>query len=153
MSAIGNVLWFLMGGFFMGLGWWLAGLIAFVTIVGIPWGRACFVIGQFAFLPFGKKAISRKALTHQDDVGTGGLGLLGNIVWFIFAGFWLALGHVGSALICFLTIIGIPFGIQHLKLAGLALAPIGQTIVPKEVAQAAREQSAHVVVAGLRSGR
>lgn len=153
MSAIGNVLWFLMGGFFMGLGWWFAGLVAFVTIVGIPWGRACFVIGQFAFLPFGKEAISRKALTHQDDVGTGGLGLLGNIVWFILAGFWLALGHVGSALICFLTIIGIPFGIQHLKLAGLALAPIGQTIVPKEVAQVAREQSAQAVVAGLRSGR
>lgn len=153
MSAIGNVLWFLMGGFFMGLGWWFAGLVAFVTIVGIPWGRACFVIGQFAFLPFGKEAISRKALTHQDDVGTGGLGLLGNVVWFIFAGFWLALGHVGSALICFLTIIGIPFGIQHLKLAGLALAPIGQTIVPKEVAQVAREQSAQAVVAGLRSGR
>lgn len=152
MSAIGNVLWFLMGGFFMGLGWWFAGLVAFVTIVGIPWGRACFVIGQFAFLPFGKEAISRKALTHQDDVGTGGLGLLGNVVWFIFAGFWLALGHVGSALICFLTIIGIPFGIQHLKLAGLALAPIGQTIVPKEVAQVAREQSAQAVVAGLRSG-
>ena len=152
MSAIGNVLWFLMGGFFMGLGWWVAGLVAFVTIVGIPWGKACFVIGQFAFLPFGKEAISRKELTHQDDIGTGGLGLLGNIVWFLFAGFWLALGHVGSALVCFVTVIGIPFGIQHLKLAGLALAPIGQTIVPKEVAQAARRQSAEAVVAGLRSG-
>lgn len=152
MSAIGNVLWFLMGGFFMGLGWWLAGLIAFVTIVGIPWGKACFVIGQFAFLPFGKEAISRRELTHQDDIGTGGLGLLGNIIWFIFAGLWLALGHVGSAVLCFITIIGIPFGIQHLKLAGLALAPIGQTIVTKEVAQAARQQSAVAVVAGRRSG-
>lgn len=152
MSAIGNVLWFLMGGFFMGLGWWLAGLIAFVTIVGIPWGKACFVIGQFAFLPFGKEAISRRELTRQDDIGTGGLGLLGNIVWFIFAGLWLALGHVGSAVLCFITIIGIPFGIQHLKLAGLALAPIGQTIVAKEVAQAVRQQSAVAVVTGLRSG-
>jgi len=153
MSAIGNVLWLLLGGFFMGLGWWLAGLVALVTIVGIPWGKACFVIGQFAFLPFGKEAISRQALTGQEDIGTGGLGLLGNIVWFIFAGLWLALGHVGSALVCFVTIIGIPFGIQHLKLAGLALAPIGQTIVTKEVAQAARQQSAGAVVADLRSGR
>lgn len=153
MSAIGNLLWLLMGGFFMGLGWWVAGLVAVITVVGIPWAKACFVIGQFAFLPFGKEAISRKVLTQQDDVGTGGLGLLGNIVWFVFAGLWLALGHVASAVFCFITILGIPFGIQHLKLAGLALAPIGQTIVSKEVARAARQQSAEAVVAELRQGR
>lgn len=150
MGLIGNLLWFLLGGLFMGLGWWFLGLIAFITIVGIPWGKACFVIGKFAFFPFGKEAISRKELTHQDDIGTGGLGLIGNIIWFIFAGLWLALGHVFSALICFVTIIGIPFGIQHLKLAGLALAPIGKTIVPKEVAQAARQQSAEQEVARVR---
>jgi uncharacterized membrane protein YccF (DUF307 family) len=75
---------------------------------------------------------------------------LGNIVWFVFAGLWLAIGHVLSALVCFITIIGIPFGIQHLKLAGLALAPIGKTIVPKEVAQAARQQSAEAEVARVR---
>ncbi|MFG6465343.1 YccF domain-containing protein [Roseateles sp. BYS87W] len=153
MSAIGNLLWLLMGGFFMGLGWWAAGLVAVITVVGIPWAKACFVIGQFAFLPFGKEAISRKVLTQQDDVGTGGLGLLGNIVWFVFAGLWLALGHVASAVFCFITILGISFGIQHLKLAGLALAPIGQTIVSKEVARAARQQSAEAVVAELRQGR
>ncbi|MEN9688964.1 MAG: hypothetical protein RI998_961 [Pseudomonadota bacterium] len=134
----------------MGLGWWVLGLLAFLTIVGIPWGRACFVIGLFAFFPFGKEAISRKELTNQEDIGTGGLGLLGNIVWFVFAGLWLAIGHVLSALVCFITIIGIPFGIQHLKLAGLALAPIGKTIVPKEVAQAARQQSAEAEVARVR---
>ena len=121
----------------MGLGWWLAGLLAFITIVGIPWAKACFVIGQFAFLPFGKVAISRKYLTKQDDIGTGFLGGLGNIIWFIFAGVWLAIGHLLSALLCFVTIIGIPFGIQHLKLAGVALAPIGKTIVDKEVAASA----------------
>ncbi len=134
----------------MGLGWWVLGLLAFLTIVGIPWGRACFVIGLFAFFPFGKEAISRKELTNQEDIGTGGLGLLGNIVWFVFAGLWLAIGHVLSALVCFITIIGIPFGIQHLKLAGLALAPIGKTIVRKEVAQAARQQSAEAEVARVR---
>jgi uncharacterized membrane protein YccF (DUF307 family) len=105
--------------------------------VGIPWAKACFVIGQFAFLPFGKVAISRKNLTKQDDIGTGTLGLLGNVIWFIFAGVWLAIGHLLAALFCFVTIIGIPFGIQHLKLASIALAPIGRTIVDKEVAEAA----------------
>jgi uncharacterized membrane protein YccF (DUF307 family) len=137
MGFIGNVLWFVFGGFVMGLGWWLAGLLALVTIVGIPWAKACFVIGQFAFFPFGKVAISRKDLSKQDDIGTGALGFLGNVIWFIFAGVWLAIGHLLSALLCFITIIGIPFGYQHLKLAGLALMPIGKTIVDKDTAAAA----------------
>ena len=136
MGFIGNVLWFVFGGFVMGLGWWLAGVLAAITIVGIPWAKACFVIGQFAFLPFGKVAINRRDLSRQDDIGTGTLGLLGNVIWFIFAGIWLAIGHLLSALLCFGTIIGIPFGYQHLKLASLALAPIGKTIVDKEVAAA-----------------
>ena len=150
MSAIGNLLWFVMGGALMGLGWWLAGLLAFVTIVGIPWGKACFVIGQFAFFPFGREAMSRKELSNTDDIGTGGLGLVGNIIWFIFAGVWLAIGHVLSALACFVTIIGIPFAVQHLKLAGIALAPIGKTIVTKEVAAAARRNAAEATVDRLR---
>lgn len=150
MSAIGNFLWFVLGGFVMGLAWWLAGLLAFVTIVGIPWGRACFVIGSFAFFPFGKEAVSRKSLTKRDDVGTGGLGVVGNVIWFVFAGVWLAIGHVLSAISCFVTIIGIPFGVQHLKLAGIALAPIGKTIVTKEVAAALRQQDAEASLARLR---
>ena len=142
MGAIGNLIWFVCGGVFMGLGWWLAGLLALVTIVGIPWAKACFVIGQFAFFPFGKEAVDRKDLYQQEDIGTGSLGLLGNIVWFIFAGVWLAIGHIFSAVACFVTIIGIPFALQHLKLAGIALAPIGMTIVPKEVAAAVRSETA-----------
>ncbi len=134
MGLIGNILWFIFGGFVMGLGWWLAGLLAALTIVGIPWAKACFVIGQFAFLPFGKVAVSRDALSGSEDIGTGVLGTVGNIIWFVFAGIWLAIGHLGSALLCFVTIIGIPFGVQHLKLAVIALAPIGKTIVDKEVA-------------------
>jgi uncharacterized membrane protein YccF (DUF307 family) len=89
------------------------------------------VIGQFAFLPFGKEAVSRGLVTGEDDIGTGALGMVGNILWFIFAGVWLAIGHVVTALALFLTIIGIPFGVQHLKLAVLALAPIGKKIVTK----------------------
>lgn len=113
----------------MGLAWWLVGLMAFITIIGIPWGKACFVIGQFSFFPFGKEAVNRDVLTQTKDVGTGAFGVLGNIIWFVFAGFWLAIGHIISALTCFIIIIGIPFGLQHLKLAGIAIAPIGKTIV------------------------
>jgi uncharacterized membrane protein YccF (DUF307 family) len=150
MSVIGNFVWFVLGGVLMGIGWWLAGLVAFITIIGIPWGKACFVIGQFAFFPFGKEAVSRKELSNSDDVGTGGLGLIGNVIWFIFAGVWLAIGHVISAVLCFCTIIAIPFAIQHLKLAGIALAPIGKTIVSKEVAAAARKLNAEAYVAQRR---
>ena len=131
MSLIGNILWFILGGAVMGISWWIVGALAYLSIIGIPWGKACFVIGQFAFMPFGKEAIDRKYINDKDDIGTGALGTLGNVIWFIFAGVWLAIGHLLSALLCFITIIGIPFGIQHLKLAGLAVAPIGKTIVDK----------------------
>jgi uncharacterized membrane protein YccF (DUF307 family) len=131
MRTLGNILWFIFGGFLMGLGWWLAGLVAAITIIGLPWAKACFVIGQFAFWPFGKEAVSRRDVSQQDDIGTGTLGVVGNVVWFVLAGWWLALGHLFSALACFVTIIGIPFGIQHVKLAVIALAPIGKTIVTR----------------------
>lgn len=152
MRAIGNFLWFVLGGVLMGLGWWLVSVLCFITIVGIPWGKACFVIGQFTFFPFGKEAISRKELSNQEDIGTGGLGLLGNVLWFLFAGVWLAIGHVFSALACALTIIGIPFAVQHLKLAGMALAPIGKTIVSKEEAEAARRLNAEASVVRRQAG-
>ena len=70
MRTLGNLLWFIMGGVLMGLGWWLVGLLAFVSIVGVPWGKACFVIGQFAFWPFGKEAVSREDipfLKHRNE--------------------------------------------------------------------------------------
>ena len=78
MRTIGNILWFVLGGFFMGLGWWLAGLLCAITIVGLPWAKACFVIGQFAFLPFGKEAVNRAVVTGEHDIGTGMLGTIGN---------------------------------------------------------------------------
>jgi uncharacterized membrane protein YccF (DUF307 family) len=146
MRTIGNVLWFVFGGFWMGLGWWLAGIICALSIEGLPWARACFVIGRFAFLPFGKEAISRAELTGAEDVGTGALGMVANILWFLFAGVWLAIGHLITACACFITIIGIPFGIQHLKLAGLALAPVGKTIVSSEEALSARLYAAQMHV-------
>lgn len=115
----------------MGLAWWLAGVLCFISIIGIPWGKACFVIGKFTFWPFGKEAVSRKHLSGKDDVGTGTLGLLGNIIWLVFIGIWLAIGHVVTGLLFCITIIGIPFGIQHFKLASISLMPIGMTVVDK----------------------
>ncbi|MBY8274697.1 YccF domain-containing protein [Vibrio fluvialis] len=138
MRTIGNIIWFLLGGVMMGLAWWFFGLLAFISIVGIPWGRACFVIGNFSFFPFGQEAIGRDELTGKEDIGTGGFGVIGNVIWFLLAGVWLTIGHLLSAVACFITIIGIPFALQHLKLAVISLAPIGQTIVSKEEAARAR---------------
>ena len=142
MSTIGNIFWFIFGGALMGLGWWLAGLLCFISIIGIPWGRACFVIGGFAFFPFGRDAVDREDLTRRGDLGTGTLGFIGNVIWFVVVGIWLAVGHLLSAAACFITIVGIPFGLQHLKLAVLTLAPVGKTIVDKEVAAAVRGEAA-----------
>lgn len=92
----------------------------------------------FSFFPFGKEAISRDELTNEMDIGTSPLGVIGNVLWFVFAGLWLAIGHVLSAAACFVTIIGIPFALQHLKLAVISLAPIGKTVVSSEEAAMAR---------------
>ena len=142
MTLALNLLWLLFGGFFAGLGWLLASLIMFVSIVGIPWGRAAFNIALFTFFPFGHEAIARDQLSGQEDIGTGALGLVGNVIWFVFAGLWLAIAHIGLGIVCFLTIIGIPFGIAHFKLVGISLAPIGKMIVTTEVAEAARRRRA-----------
>lgn len=138
MRTLGNIIWFLCGGVFMGLLWWLFGILAFISIIGIPWGRACFVMGNFSFFPFGKEAVSRDELTNEMDIGTSPLGVIGNVLWFVFAGLWLAIGHILSAAACFVTIIGIPFALQHLKLAVISLAPIGKTVVTSEEAAIAR---------------
>lgn len=131
MRLLMNVLWFVLGGLLMALGWWLAGVLMALTVIGLPWARSCFVIGQFALWPFGREAADRSMVRGRGDLGTGALGVLGNVVWFVLAGWWLAIGHLSSALACFVTIIGIPFGIQHVKLALVALAPVGKTIVER----------------------
>lgn len=138
LRVLGNIIWFLCGGIIIGLMWWFFGLLAFISIIGIPWGRACFVMGNFSFFPFGQEAVSRNELTDELDIGTSPLGTIGNIIWFLLAGIWLAIGHIMSAVACFITIIGIPFALQHLKLALISLAPIGKTVVPKEQAAMAR---------------
>jgi uncharacterized membrane protein YccF (DUF307 family) len=87
-------------------------------------------IAAYALLPFGQQAVSRADYTGSEDIGTGPLGLLGNVIWLLLAGWWLALAHLVTALALAVTIIGIPFAWAHLKLAGIALWPIGKIIVP-----------------------
>ncbi|MDE2581700.1 MAG: YccF domain-containing protein [Rhodospirillales bacterium] len=129
LRLILNLLWIVFGGVWMALAWAIAGLIMAVTIVGLPWARSAFTIARYTLLPFGFRAVPRAALTGQSDLGTGALGMLGNLIWLLLAGWWLALGHLITAIGLAVTIIGIPFAWAHLKLAGLALWPIGRTIV------------------------
>ena len=130
MNFILNILWFIFGGIWMGLGWIIAGLIMIVTIIGIPWARSAFAIASFSFWPFGRMAVDRRSLIGRNDVGTGALGVIGNVLWFVLAGWWLAIGPLVHAAALAITIIGLPFAVQHVKRALLAVAPIGQEIVP-----------------------
>lgn len=129
-SILLNILWILFGGLHMALGWLIAAIIMAITIIGLPWARAAFNIAAYTLLPFGYKAVRRDSLTGRPDIGTGPLGLIGNLIWLILAGWWLALAHIVTAIVLAVTIIGIPFAWAHLKLAGIALWPIGKEIVP-----------------------
>jgi uncharacterized membrane protein YccF (DUF307 family) len=130
MSLFLNILWIVFGGFWMALGWAFAALLMAITIVGLPWTRAAFNIALYTLAPFGRMAVSRAEYTGQEDLGTGPLGILGNLIWLVLAGWWLALGHVITAIFLAITIIGIPFAWAHLKLAAIALWPVGKMIVP-----------------------
>ena len=129
-SFLLNLLWILVGGLWMAVGWIVAALVMAITIIGLPWTRAAFNIASYTLLPFGQKAVSRAEYTGRQDIGTGPLGFLGNVLWLVLAGWWLALAHLVTAILLAITIIGIPFAWAHLKLAGLALWPIGKMIVP-----------------------
>jgi uncharacterized membrane protein YccF (DUF307 family) len=129
LSLLLNLLWMFFGGIWMAVGWLIAAAIMAITIIGLPWARAAFNIASYTLLPFGRKAVSRAEYLGTPDIGTGPIGFLGNIVWLILAGWWLALGHLVLAIVLAITIIGIPFAWAHLKLAGLALWPIGKMIV------------------------
>jgi len=132
VSIFLNIVWLLLGGLWMAFGWLVAAVIMALTIIGLPWARAAFNIAAYTMLPFGQRAMRRDALTGQADTGTGPLGLLGNLIRLLLAGcrWWLALAHVITAVILAMTIVGIPFAWAHLKLAGIALWPIGKAIVP-----------------------
>jgi uncharacterized membrane protein YccF (DUF307 family) len=131
-SLLLNLLWIVFGGLWMALGWLVAAIIMAITIIGLPWARAAVNIAEYTLLPFGYRAVSRAEYLGRNDIGTGPLGVVGNVVWLVLAGWWLALAHLVTAVVLAVTIIGIPFAWAHLKLAGLALWPIGKVIVSTE---------------------
>jgi uncharacterized membrane protein YccF (DUF307 family) len=130
VSLLLNVLWIVLGGAWMALGWVIAAVIMAITIIGLPWARAALTMAAYTLLPFGQRVASRADYTGQHDIGTGPFGCLGNLIWLVLAGWWLALGHLVTAVLLAITIIGIPFAWAHVKLAGLALWPIGKMVVP-----------------------
>jgi len=138
MILILNILWFILVGFLSGLGWLLATFVMAITIIGLPWARSCFTLAMFSFWPFGRDVVSRKDLTGRDDLGTGTLGLIGNVIWFVLCGWWLALWHIAAAVTLGITIIGIPFALQHLKLALASLLPVGKTVVDYDTIDTSR---------------
>ena len=121
MSLLGNILWLVLGGFLAGLGYILGGLVLCITIVGIPFGVQAMKLGVATFAPFGKQIVERP------DANTP-LRLVLNVLWLVVFGWGIALAHATSALVCAVTIIGIPFAMQHLKLIPLALLPFGRDL-------------------------
>lgn len=119
MKTIGNILWVIFGGIFIAIEYFIASILLFITIIGIPFGLQTLKLAGLALWPFGKE-ITRK------ENSSGFLSTIMNIIWFFIGGIWISLTHLVFAVIFFITIIGIPFGMQHLKLAGLALTPFGR---------------------------
>jgi uncharacterized membrane protein YccF (DUF307 family) len=132
VSLLLNVLWIVFGGLWMAVAWLLAAALLALTIVGLPWARAALTIAGYTLLPFGYRVVPRQYVTGVEDLGTGPLGVIGNLIWLVLAGWWLALGHLAVAVALAVTLIGIPFAWAHLKLAMLALWPIGMTVVPAD---------------------
>lgn len=124
MKTLLNILWLVLCGLWMALGYIVAGVICCVLIITIPWGIASFRIAGYVLWPFGRTTVKRA------DAGVG--SLIGNIIWVIFAGLWLAIGHVVTGIALCLTVIGIPFGIANFKLIPLSLLPLGREIVPTD---------------------
>jgi len=141
LALLLNIAWIVFGGLWMAVGWLIASVIMAITIVGLPWARAAFNIAVYTLMPFGQTAVSRAEYYGRDDTGTGPFGFLGNLIWLVLAGWWLALGHLFTAILLAVTIIGIPFAWAHLKLAGIALWPIGKVIVPSDAPRQYRRYS------------
>lgn len=126
-----NILWFVFGGWLSGLLWLFGGAILALSVVGLPWAFAAWRIASYSFWPFGREVVWRDEFIGREDLGTGCLGVGLNVVWFVFAGWYIALTHLLIAVAEFISIIGIPFALKDLELAKLALAPIGRTIRDK----------------------
>lgn len=121
MTLLGNILWLILGGLITAVEYLLGGVALCLTIIGIPFGLQSFKLAGLALFPFGRQVTTAPG-------SSGCLSLVMNIIWLIVGGIWIALTHLLFALLCAITIIGIPFALQHFKLAGLALAPFGKEI-------------------------
>ncbi|MBT0769235.1 YccF domain-containing protein [Kineosporia sp. J2-2] len=124
MRFVLNVIWFVLAGFWLAVGYALAGLLMCVLIVTIPFGIASFRLAGFVLWPFGRTIVA------QHDAGTP--SLIGNVLWFLLAGLWIAIGHVVTGIALCVTIVGIPFGWANIKLALVALAPLGKEVVSSD---------------------
>jgi uncharacterized membrane protein YccF (DUF307 family) len=122
MRTLLNILWLVLAGIWMAIAYTLAGIVMFVTIIGIPFSIQAFKLAGFTIWPFGRVLVPSPE-RHK------GLSVIGNILWFVLAGWWLALGHLVSGIALCLTIIGIPLGVGSFKLAAAALVPFGKEIV------------------------
>ncbi|KOV89775.1 YccF domain-containing protein [Nocardia sp. NRRL S-836] len=121
MRLILNVIWLVLAGFWMAVGYAVAGLICCILIITIPWGIASFRIANYALWPFGREVV--------DKPGAGTGSLLGNVIWIVVAGLWLAIGHIVTGIALCVTIVGIPLGIANFKLVKVSLVPLGKEIV------------------------
>lgn len=121
MSLLGNIIWLIFGGLIAGLGWIISGLLISLTIVGIPFGFQAIKIGVATLAPFGKDI-------REGENANSPLRVVFNVIWLIFFGWELALAHLAAAAACAITIIGIPFALQHIKLIPLALVPFGRDL-------------------------
>ncbi len=127
ISLLLNVLWIVCGGAWMALGWLVAAAIMAITIIGLPWARAALTIALYTIMPFGYTVVDRPGTPLGEAAA-----LIGNLIWFVLAGWWLALGHLVTAVVLAVTIIGIPFAWAHLKLAGISLWPVGRDVVSRD---------------------
>lgn len=125
MNLILNVIWLLFGGIWLALGYVLAGIVCCLLIVTIPFGIASFRIAAYAFWPFGRTVVDRGG-------APGLLSTVGNVIWLVVAGVWIAVGHILTAIPMFISIIGIPLGIANLKMVPISLMPLGKVIVPTD---------------------
>ena len=124
MRTLLNIIWFIFSGLWLALGYWAAGIICCILIVTIPWGIASFRIGNYALWPFGREVIETKP--------AGIVTTVGNIIWLVVAGVWLAIGHVVTSIPLFVSIIGIPLGWANIKLIPVSLMPLGRKIVSSD---------------------
>jgi uncharacterized membrane protein YccF (DUF307 family) len=122
MRVVLNILWLVLSGIWMFIGYVIAGIILCITIIGIPFGKQAFKLAGYALWPFGRALVPSATRSK-------GLSVVGNILWFVLAGWWLALGHLLTGILLCITIIGIPLGVASFKMAGAALVPFGKEIV------------------------